>query len=130
VARILVVDDQELVLTILRDLLSGEGHEVGAASDGEEALGLLHDGDWDLMISDISMPGMTGLDLLRRAKRFRPELRVVMLSGYGMEHEISDFILRGADEYLVKPFTATGLLDVVSRTLCRADPERAGRSPR
>ena len=119
---ILVVDDQELIRTLVRNILTGAGHEVGVAADGEEALRLLGAHQWDLMVCDVAMPGISGLDLLRRVKRDRPALKVIVLTGYARDHDISQFLLAGADEYLVKPFTTDGLLDPVRRLL-----EHAGR---
>jgi CheY-like chemotaxis protein len=116
-ARILVVDDEPVVRNLIRDTLKGRGYELGFAGNGVEALEELAAGPYDLLLTDVVMPEMEGFELLKRAKKQDPGLRVVILTGYSREHDISDFLLYGADEYLTKPFQVQELLETVERVL-------------
>ncbi len=114
-ARILVVDDESYVRDLLRRVLARRGHEVDVAADGGAALELLEGEDYDLVLTDVVMPGIDGFELLRRVKSAYPSVKVIVLTGYARKQSISDFLLYGADEYLSKPFQVQALLDSVER---------------
>ena len=117
VPRILVVDDESYVRDLLTRVLTRRGHEVDAADDGETALELLSKHKYDLVLTDVVMPGIDGFDLLRRVKASYPAITVIVLTGYARKQSISDFLLYGADEYLSKPFQVQALLESVDRVL-------------
>ena len=116
-ARILIVDDEPFIRSLIRDSLETKDYETGLAANGEEALDELARCRYDLVISDVVMPEMEGLELLKRIRKGYPGLRVIILTGFSREHGISDFLLCGANEYLTKPFQITELLDTVEKVL-------------
>lgn len=115
--RILVVDDETYVRDLLARVLLRRPYEVDLAADADEALELLAKHRYDLLLTDVVMPGMDGFELLRRAKAAYPEITVIVLTGYARRQSISDFLLYGADDYLAKPFQVSSLLDAVDRVL-------------
>ena len=84
--RILVVDDQESMRTLLRDMLEVIGHEVTLADGGEQALSALQQSHFDLVLSDLNMPGMDGTALLKAIKSTYTGIPVVIITGYGTFH--------------------------------------------
>jgi CheY-like chemotaxis protein len=105
--QILVVDDQELLRGILTQHLEQDMHSVETATDGIEALEKIRAGSYDLVITDQAMPRMTGSQLVTAIKDEWPDLKVVMLTGFGShEHQNED---QGADAYLAKPISREAL---------------------
>jgi DNA-binding NtrC family response regulator len=111
--RILVVDDQESMRTLLRDVLEVIGHDVTLADGGKQALSILQQSDFDLVLSDLNMPGMDGTALLKAVKSTYPGLPVVIITGYGTFHTEKRVMKEGADGYISKPCT----LAKIERTL-------------
>ena len=126
VTRILVVDDESYVRDLLKRVLTRRGHDVDVAADGEAALELMGEHRYDLVLTDVVMPGIDGFDLLRRVKATYPAVTVIVLTGYARKQSISDFLLYGADEYLSKPFQVQALLDSVDRVV--GDPTNPSES--
>ncbi len=121
-ARILIVDDEKFVRDLLTNVLGRRGHEVIAVCDAQQALAALKESDlFDLMLTDVVMPGMDGFDLLRRVRGAHPHVKVIVLTGYARKQSISDFLLYGADEYLSKPFQIHELVAAVDRVIGAAD---------
>jgi DNA-binding NtrC family response regulator len=100
-----VVDDQESMRALLKDMLEVIGYEVALAGGGEEALGLLKGSSFDLVLSDLNMPGMDGTALLRAIKADHVQLPVVIITGYGTFHTEKRVMKEGADGYISKPCT-------------------------
>ena len=122
-ARVLVVDDDEDIRNLVQARLRAAGHLVVSASSGPEALDLVDEkGAPDVAVLDVSMPGMTGLDLLQqlRGREGMSELPVVFLSAKVQEEDIEAGRALGAT-YLTKPFVATALLDAVEKALPDGD---------
>jgi two-component system response regulator AtoC len=120
-AKILVVDDEQFVRTLLATVLGRHGHEVVAVCDAEQALAALSASrEFDLMLTDVVMPGMDGFDLLRRVRSAYPHIKVIVLTGFARKQSISDFLLYGADEYLSKPFQVHELVAAVDRVTAAA----------
>lgn len=117
-ARILVVDDEQSVLSIMCTLLQSEGHEVVPALGGNVAMSLIDEGEeFDLMISDIRMTPVNGMQLLEvMADRF-PHTSVIMLTAYGQVDTAIRAMELGAFDYIKKPFMVDHLLGVVDRAL-------------
>ena len=101
--RILVVDDNETFRLPLRATLQSAGYEVETASEGGLAVKLHRERPFDLVITDIRMPGLTGLDVLSAAKKLRGEMPVIVITAFGGEEVCRRSIARGADGYLEKP---------------------------
>src|SRR6185436_257681 len=119
--KILIVDDEQFVRDLLEKVLRRRGYEVTVAGDAEQALRVLASGDFDLLLTDVVMPGMDGFDLLRRVKGAYPTIKVVVLTGYARKQSISDFLLYGADDYLSKPFQVHELVAAVDRVTGAAE---------
>ncbi len=116
-ARLLVVENEPATLGLLTTLLKGEAHDVTPAKSGEEALAILNKESFDLMLSDIRMSGMDGMDLLRQSREQYPAMPVLMLTAYGTVSTAVDALKLGAFDYLTKPFKVDELLNTVRRAL-------------
>ncbi len=113
--RILVVDDEEYIRDMLGDALRARRYETGFAADGDEALVALRATRYDVVLTDVRMPGLDALELVKRIRREHPGVRIVVLTGYSREADIGDFMLQGADEFLPKPFRANDVVAVLKR---------------
>ncbi|MGN6725218.1 MAG: sigma-54-dependent transcriptional regulator [Tepidisphaeraceae bacterium] len=116
-ARIVVCDDQELIRDSLTAILSREGHEVAAAGDGPQALVRLAQGKADLLITDLKMPKMSGLELLAEAKKLRPDIPVVLMTAFATVQTAVEAMKLGAYDYIQKPFEGDEIKLLVERTL-------------
>ena len=114
--RILIVDDEVEITEILADLLS-EDHECLKAGSAEDALARLGENEFQLVISDITMPGMSGLDMIPHVKELSPETVVVMISGMQTVESAIGALRLGAFDYLMKPFDLRQVEAVVKRAL-------------
>ncbi len=119
VKQILVVDDHFEMLEFLRSMLqvSNKDHQVLAVPSAEEALLELRLTNFDLLISDVRLPGMSGFDLVRRARRLRPDIPVVMITAYSTEQGRAEADELGILRYFEKPLDTDGVLTVVHRAL-------------
>ena len=112
---ILVVDDDERIRDTLYDLLSEE-HDCQTAQTAEEALARLEVDSYDVVLTDISMPGLSGLELLGHVRQKYPDTPVIIISGIGDQEHAQGLIRLGAFEFLLKPFR----LEVVEKSVKRA----------
>ena len=119
-SRILIVDDEPEITAILSDLFSGE-YDCTAAGAAEEALRQLAIMDYELVISDITMPGMSGLDMIPHVKKNSPNTVVVMISGMQTVESAIDALRLGAFDYVMKPFDLRQVEAVVTRALEHQD---------
>uniref|UniRef100_A0A7C4EJ65 Sigma-54-dependent Fis family transcriptional regulator n=1 Tax=Fundidesulfovibrio putealis TaxID=270496 RepID=A0A7C4EJ65_9BACT len=126
---ILVVDDDPHIQEVLEVRLTSAGYDVIMASDGQEALDALKDAHVDLVISDIRMPVMDGLQLKTRLDVEAPHLPVIFLTAYGSIQDAVQAIKSGAVDYLTKPFEGLELLDKVSKVLSQAAPAAKAAAP-
>ena len=118
-ARLLVVDDDEAVRRIVAELLHEEGYEPVIAASAEEALELLSKNQFELVISDIKMPGADGLALLRNLRESHPETAVIMMTGFGQIESAVEALKLGASDYLTKPIRLAALTESVLTALNR-----------
>ncbi|MGH7915998.1 MAG: response regulator, partial [Candidatus Binataceae bacterium] len=102
--RLLIVDDERGILVALKGLFNKEGYEVETAESGEEALAKVTAGLFHVIITDLSMKGMSGLDLLREVKRLEPQCAIMMITAYGTQRIAVEAMKAGAEDYLPKPF--------------------------
>ncbi len=119
--RILVVDDSESALEIIRRNLASKGYRVFTASSVVDAVKILGDSDIDLVITDYKMPKISGLDLIRHIRENFYETEVIMITGYASVKGAVEAVKIGAQEYLPKPFTDEELFSAVERTLNKQD---------
>ena len=117
-SRILVVDDEMQITRVLKTTLQSQGYEVKTAADGESALDLATDWIPDLIVTDLSMPKMTGIELCR-AVRDRSQVPIIVLSVREEEKNKIDALDAGADDYVTKPFSVNELLARVRANLRR-----------
>jgi two-component system KDP operon response regulator KdpE len=117
--RILVVDDESQITRVLRTSLSSQGYDIRVANDGETALEIMKDWTPDLVITDLSMPNMDGLELCRRL-RLSTKIPIIVLSVKGEEKTKVQALDAGADDYVTKPFGIEELLARVRANLRRA----------
>jgi CheY-like chemotaxis protein len=115
--KILVVDDEESVRVILKQLLDKGGYSVEAAGNGEEALVSLEDGHFDLLITDINMPVMNGVELLNKARAKFPSMPVIFITAYGKDKVILEAMKVGLSDYIEKPFRMNDVLKIVKEHL-------------
>ncbi|MFN7634978.1 MAG: response regulator, partial [Acetobacteraceae bacterium] len=125
---VLIADDDRAIRTVLTQALSRAGYTVRATSSAATLWRWVEDGQGDLVITDVIMPDETGLDLLPRIKRVRPDLRVVVMSAQSTFTTAVKAAQRGAFEYLPKPFDLNELIAVVGRALAAPAP-RQDRAP-
>jgi signal transduction histidine kinase len=114
---ILVVDDEVAFRELCSDLLQENGYEVEVASNGQEALGFLDKGSYPLVLSDINMPLMDGLELLRRVKARGDGTELILMTAYGGLQSAVEALRQGAYDYITKPFAQENLLATVRRCL-------------
>src|SRR5437870_6740935 len=101
---ILVVDAERAIQDTLASCLRTDGHEVRTAGSGEEALAIMADQGFDLIISDIIMPGLSGVDLLRKAHVLQPQALFVLITAFATVETAVEALREGASDYIVKPF--------------------------
>jgi DNA-binding NtrC family response regulator len=111
-ANILVVDDSEAVCKALRDVLTVSGYAVRTAPSSERALQIMETAPMDLIITDLKMSGMSGIQLLKKVKEKNPSLPVVILSGFGDMDSVIEAMRNGVADYLKKPFSINEVLQV------------------
>ena len=112
-ARILVVDDEEIVIKSCLRILGGGDYQVEAVQDGREALRKVEETPYDVMILDIMMPNMGGLEVLRRVKETHPDVDVIMITGLSQVETVVQARKRGACDFISKPFEPDELKLVV-----------------
>jgi DNA-binding NtrC family response regulator len=115
--RILVVDDEAPIRDLCARVLSRNGFEVTLASTGEDAVSRLQAAPYDLVISDIRMPGISGIDVLTTAKTLHPGIHVILITGFGTSEVADRANQGGVYRILTKPFDALELLGIVRKLL-------------
>jgi response regulator RpfG family c-di-GMP phosphodiesterase len=115
--RVLVVDDEKFIRDIIADFLGMEGYIVRTAEDGSSAVNELERARYDIVISDLKMPKMGGLDLLKEVTRTHPDTLTVIMTGFGTVETAIDAMKRGAYDYILKPFKVEEVVHIVQRGL-------------
>ncbi len=116
---ILIVDDELTMRGLLERILAREGYQMYTARNGVAALEHLSERKFDIVISDLKMPEMGGLELLKRIKKEYPGVGVIIMTAYGDTYTVKDALLLGADEYITKPFKSYEISLVVERAYWR-----------
>ena len=121
--RVLIVDDEDELVSALEERLNLRGFQAKGVTTGAEALAYLTNTPCDVVLLDVKMPGIGGLEVIRRIKEKRPGLDVILLTGHGSAQDVEKGMELGAFDYLMKPVD----IDVLVRTLLSAtDGERKG----
>lgn len=124
--RILVVDDEQAVRDLLSKTLTMADYDVDAADDGPSALEKMRAVEYDLLITDLKMPGMDGLSVIRDARKLAADLRVIIITGYSTEASAIEAINLGVSGYLTKPFRLPRILEAAARALGEPVPTADG----
>jgi len=116
---LLIVDDEAVLRQLLQKILAREGYQIHTAEDGCAALEFLGSNQVDIVITDMKMPGMDGMELMRRVKKQYPTVGVIFMTAFGNTVTVKDALLNGADEYITKPFRSYEISMVVERAYWR-----------
>lgn len=117
VGKILVVDDEPVVIKSCERILTPEGYSVDSASNGKEAIGILEKNGYDLVITDLKMPDMDGIELIRWIRNSRIDTGVVVITGYPSQESIRDALSMRIIDYLPKPFSPALLVEVTQKAM-------------
>jgi excisionase family DNA binding protein len=115
--RILVVDDEASIRDLLSKTLTLAEYDVDVAPDGRSALDRMRMNPYDLLIADLKMPGMDGMALIREARRYKPDLAVIIITGYSTESSAIEAVNLGVAGYLTKPFRVQQVLKKAAEAL-------------
>jgi len=118
-AKILCVDDEEVILGSFRKILVLDGYSVDTVETGQEALGLIQKHHYDFVFTDLKMPLMDGVEVTKSIKHMRPDIDVIIITGYASVETAVETMKYGAMDYVQKPFTEDELLDFVKKTLIK-----------
>jgi CheY-like chemotaxis protein/glycine cleavage system H lipoate-binding protein len=118
-ARILCVDDEQVILDSFRKILVLDGYSVDTVETGQEALGLIQQHHYDFLFTDLKMPSMAGEDVAKSAKHLRPDIDVIVITGYATVESAVDCMKHGVMDYIQKPFTENELNEMVKKFLYR-----------
>lgn len=124
--KILVVDDEDTVCRSIRKALAREDYEIDVALSGEEGLKMEQQKRYDVIIVDLMMPGLNGMDLLKSLKAMSPAVQVVMITGYPTMKNTLQAMQIGAFDFLPKPFLPYDLRNLVARALAARDKDAGG----
>lgn len=115
IEKILIVDDEPLVREFLAEALRRKNYEIATAENGRKALSLLKDTVYDLVITDMRMPDLTGLDIIRKVKEISPQTMVIVITAYGSVENAVESMRLGAFNYLIKPFSPDSIETLIEK---------------
>lgn len=122
--RMLIVDDEETIRWALRELFMQDGWAVHGAADGDEAAEKLSEQSYDFLITDLKMPGVSGVEVVRRAREANPEIGVLILTGYASLESAIEALRLGAWDYVTKPCKVAYLKERIDEFTSRGDAQR------
>ena len=117
--RVLFVDDEEELVSTVTERLDLRGIDATGAVSGEEALILIEQKPFDVVVLDVRMPGLGGLNVIKRIKQSHPELEVILLSGHGAKEDVETGLRLGAFDYLQKPVDLENIIAILHRAAAR-----------
>ena len=115
--KLLFIDDEDIVLRSSRRIFAGAGHEIETASSGDEGLSMAMAKDYDIVVTDLKMPGLGGMDVLKALRKDRPRTTVIIFTGYSSVETAREALKAGAFDYVPKPFTPEELRSVVANAV-------------
>jgi len=115
--RVMVIDDEPLMRVTIQDALAAEGYEVSIAETGKKGVNLIKDHQADILITDLKLPDMDGIQVLKEAKSLNPTTQVILITAYGSVDSAVTAMKEGASDYLTKPFPMDELLLIIKRIL-------------
>jgi two-component system response regulator HydG len=125
--KILVVDDEKDIRELLQEFLSGQDFAVITAASGEEALGLIREEEFDLVMCDFRLNGLDGLDVLIRTKDIRPYVPFIVITGFADLRMAVQLMRQGAYDYVTKPISTEEILKTINNALTEAEIQRTVR---
>lgn len=117
--RILVVDDEEMIRDMLSDMFSSMGYKVKVARDGQVAIAQIENEPFEIVITDLKMPGMSGLELLQRVQKINPDICVLIITGYSTIESAVNAMKLGAYDYICKPFELDEMKVIIEKAVER-----------
>ena len=111
--RILVIDDETVICDACELVLSEKGHMVTSRNNGNDGLDAIREGSYDILLLDMKLPDIDGMDILKIVRNEKPELCTIVMTGYSSIKNAVDAIKKGAENYLGKPFTEDELLQAI-----------------
>jgi len=119
--KVLIVDDEPAIRNILARILSNKGLQTQTVSSGKAALAMIHDTGFDLLVADLKMSGLSGMDLYQTLRKKRPDMadKTVFITGDTMTEETNEFLSSSGRPYLAKPFTPMEFLEIIEHALER-----------
>lgn len=115
--KILFIDDEEIVLRSCRRIFASSGYEIDTALSGEEGLNKALSQDYDIVVTDLKMPGIGGMEVLSRLRKEKPETTVIIFTGYASVDTAREALKNGAFDYIPKPFTPDEIREVIKNAL-------------
>ncbi len=115
--KVLIVDDDEKICEGLEEMLAEEGYETTSVTSGEDAIKKLNKEDFNIVLTDLVMPGISGMDVLREAKRINPRIHVVMITAFATVESAVEAMKKGASDYISKPFKLHEVQNTLKRIL-------------
>jgi len=125
--KALVLDDEEVILNTCREILEETGLEIITSTSPAECIDIASAGGIDLFITDIMMPELNGVEVVRRIRKTNPRLTVIVITGYPSMDTAREFMKLGAYDYIPKPFTPEELRNAVSQAIGEKDPKKSMR---
>ncbi len=115
--KILVVDDELLIRDLLYDFFTNQGWEISIAEDGQKAIDFLKNREYDIILTDLKMPDMNGMDLTGRIRSLHSDLPVIIMTGYPSLDSALEALRFKVDDYIIKPFNVNQLFKVVKKVV-------------
>jgi len=116
-SKLLFIDDEDIVLRSSRRIFAGSDYEIDTASSGDEGLAMVRAGNYDIVVTDLKMPGLSGMEVLKTLRKERPDITVIIFTGYANVETAREALKNGAFDYVPKPFTPEELRSVVQNAL-------------
>ncbi len=127
IASILAVDDEAVVLDSFRKILVMQGYAMDTVETGQEALKLVQERDYDFVFTDLKMPAMDGVDVVKGVHHLKPDVDIIVITGFASIQSAVDCMKYGAVDYVEKPFTEEELSDFVKKSLIRRQDRLASK---
>lgn len=114
--RVLVIDDESVICDACELVLSEKGHTVTLRNNGRAGLDAINEGTYDILLLDMKLPDIDGMDILKAVQKEKPELCTIVMTGYSSISNAVEAMRKGADNYLAKPFTDDELLQAIEES--------------
>lgn len=115
IEKVLIVDDEMIMRNFLSEALKRKGIEVSTAETGQKAFAIMEESSFDLVITDMKMPGITGMDIVRKVKELSPGTLIIVITAYGTIENAIEAMRAGAFDYLIKPFSVENLIAIIEK---------------